>query len=505
MTASNFISRLFTFGLFARPPPSINLTAWERQVLHFLRRAAETSGADPPIEVRVAGGWVRDKLLHRPPGDLDVAVRHASGTDFAQIVTDHAARQMGSEHHSTIGPCEYVPSGCAATVIEPNPENSRHLETAVVMLDGQAFDFVGLRTEVYGEKGRVPTTVSSPDATPKDDAMRRDFTVNALFYNVHTRAVEDPTGTGLRDLRRGVLRTPLRTAAATLLEDPLRALRALRFASTLGFSLAWPLRRALSRPDLHAALEAKVSRERVGSEIANIVSSPRPVVGLRAVERYGLVDAVLGPSRADYSAALDSIDRALAVWAVHGAASHRDVVLFALLAGELSNVRPLLYNALRRPYSLERDVRSVLTHGPRLVALLDGQQLSTFDDDSWVSLAETLRWAGEQLYTPLLVYCAVLMRNDDLPAQLAQVGLVSEICTMPSVMDGHAIVRELGLRKGPNVGHAQRELIRVQLLQMRWKWKLGGLQAMSADSADGTQNIAQWVAALKRRVGDTRR
>lgn len=95
-------------------------------------------------------------------------------------------------------------------------------------------DFVNLRTEAYSEDSRVPQMSLG---TPSEDAFRRDLTINALFYNIHTQLVEDFTGQGLADLRRAIIRTPL-PSMVTLQDDPLRALRVLRFACRFNFSIA---------------------------------------------------------------------------------------------------------------------------------------------------------------------------------------------------------------------------------------------------------------------------
>ena len=72
--------------------------------------------------------------------------------------------------------------------------------------------------------------------TPEQDAFRRDFTINSLFYNINTKEVEDYTGKGIEDMKLGVIRTPL-AAKETFVDDPLRVLRAIRFASRFGFAL----------------------------------------------------------------------------------------------------------------------------------------------------------------------------------------------------------------------------------------------------------------------------
>ncbi len=141
-------------------------------------------------------------------------------------------------------------------IISRNPEKSKHLETATMRVGSFWIDFVNLRTEAYTEGSRIP---SMGIGGPEEDALRRDLTINALFYNVNTGEVEDYSGRGLEDMRDGVIRTPL-PALTTLLDDPLRVLRAVRFASRLDFGMSPELRAAASDPSVHRALAQKVGR-----------------------------------------------------------------------------------------------------------------------------------------------------------------------------------------------------------------------------------------------------
>ena len=109
---------------------------------------------------------------------------------------------------------------------------------------------------------------------PPEDAFRRDLTINALFYNIGTGEVEDLTGMGLRDLSSKVVATPL-PSRVTLLDDPLRLLRAVRFATRLGFTISEDLLDAGSCNEVQSALATKVSRERLGAEV-NQMLSKRP-------------------------------------------------------------------------------------------------------------------------------------------------------------------------------------------------------------------------------------
>ena len=124
------------------------------------------------------------------------------------------------------------------TVIKANPDQSKHLETATCCIGGLELDFVNLRTEHYDDASdrRIPHQVFC--GTAEEDAYRRDITINSLFYNVTTSKVEDLTGCGVRDLLVDrLIRTPL-DPRVTFMDDPLRVLRAVRFAAVLeGFEL----------------------------------------------------------------------------------------------------------------------------------------------------------------------------------------------------------------------------------------------------------------------------
>ncbi|EGB07805.1 hypothetical protein AURANDRAFT_27394, partial [Aureococcus anophagefferens] len=223
----------------------VELTKEEAELVEVLCAAAAPTGTT----VRICGGWVRDKALGRVTKDVDVALDNVSGAAFAARVSEALAAR-GGDRGSNIG------------VIAANPEQSKHLETATMRLCGIEVDFVNLRSESYADAGdtRIPTMTFG---TPEQDALRRDFTLNALFFNVHSRAIEDYTKRGWDDLRTGIMRTPLEPRV-TLLDDPLRALRGVRFASRYCFALEQGFVGACLLPEVRAALLAKVSRERVG-------------------------------------------------------------------------------------------------------------------------------------------------------------------------------------------------------------------------------------------------
>ncbi|KAF4646929.1 CCA tRNA nucleotidyltransferase, mitochondrial, partial [Perkinsus chesapeaki] len=151
-----------------------------------------------------------DKLLGKESDDIDIAVDDMSGESFAYKVKDFLATTSPNASCSSVG------------VVRANPDQSKHLETATLRVLDVSLDVNNLRTETYTQDSRIPVVSLG---TPQEDASRRDFTINALFYNLRTAAVEDYTGKGLDDLRAGIIRTPLEPTI-TFQDDPLRILRA---------------------------------------------------------------------------------------------------------------------------------------------------------------------------------------------------------------------------------------------------------------------------------------
>eukprot|EP00584_Thalassiosira_punctigera_P000529 CAMPEP_0172527070 /NCGR_PEP_ID=MMETSP1067-20121228/1847_1 /TAXON_ID=265564 ORGANISM="Thalassiosira punctigera, Strain Tpunct2005C2" /NCGR_SAMPLE_ID=MMETSP1067 /ASSEMBLY_ACC=CAM_ASM_000444 /LENGTH=706 /DNA_ID=CAMNT_0013310735 /DNA_START=177 /DNA_END=2297 /DNA_ORIENTATION=+ len=305
-------------------PIRIDLTDEEEDLFDLLRTVTADTGMKSTL--RVAGGWVRDKILasdefrrlHAKDGldeegtkqsatatkakskeedleltrqaimtssasflsvtehvDIDIALDDRLGREFADELNSWLASR-GRESH-TVG------------VVLKNPEKSKHLETATMRINNYWIDFVNLRAEEYATDSRIPELMRI--GTPLEDAMRRDLTINSLFYNINEDRVEDMTGRGLDDLRKGVVDTPL-PPLTTLLDDPLRVLRSVRFAARLRFGVADALREAAADPRVRGALEQKVSRERVGSEVDLMLKSRDPVRALRLLVNLGLIDTV---------------------------------------------------------------------------------------------------------------------------------------------------------------------------------------------------------------------
>jgi tRNA nucleotidyltransferase (CCA-adding enzyme) len=234
---------------------------------------------------RVAGGWVRDKLLGKESADIDIALDDQSGVDFAEGVNAYLA-SLGQETRTI-------------AVIQANPDQSKHLETANLRVLGFEIDCVNLRAETYAADSRIPEIRFG---SPLEDAMRRDFTINSLFYNINTGEIEDFSGRGLPDMKEGVIRTPL-TPYQTFMDDPLRILRAIRFACRLGYRLDNDICTCTQMPEIQHALSEKVSRERVLKEMEGMLSytqACKPILAFSHIFKLGIFDSlfVLPPKEA---------------------------------------------------------------------------------------------------------------------------------------------------------------------------------------------------------------
>jgi poly(A) polymerase len=223
----------------------------------LLAQAADELG----VHAWAVGGYVRDRLLGRQHREIDVVVEDGRGPQLAA----HFARLTGS----------------------PPPVVFERFGTAQVMWGERPIEFASARAESYRDDSRKPDVEpASIDA----DLRRRDFTVNTLLMDFDG-TVEDRLGTGLADLRTRLLRTPL-DPVTTFTDDPLRMLRAVRFAAQLDFE---------TDPSLLPAMRSLADRlgppvvsvERIADELRKMLVSERPKKALELLDAGGLLSRVL--------------------------------------------------------------------------------------------------------------------------------------------------------------------------------------------------------------------
>lgn len=220
-----------------------------------ISRIVDTMG----VEAYVIGGYVRDYYLGRRCTDIDVVVV-GSGIEVARAL----AREVGTN----------------VTVF-------KRFGTAMLHADGLEVEFVGARKESYSPDSRKPAV---EEGTLRDDQLRRDFTINALAWSLNGATfgqLVDPFG-GMADLEACIIRTPC-DPDVTFSDDPLRMMRAVRFATQLGFDIAPETFEAIER---HRERIGIVSRERIITEINKMVASPVPSIGFDLMDRTGLLPLV---------------------------------------------------------------------------------------------------------------------------------------------------------------------------------------------------------------------
>lgn len=215
------------------------------------------------VECYVVGGFVRDSILERNSGqDIDV-VAIGSGIELAKKVAQSLSKNPKVSIFKTYG-------------------------TAMFRYNQIELEFVGARRESYAKESRNPEVT---EGTLEDDQKRRDFTVNALAISLNYSSYGDLLDpfNGLEDLRNRRLKTPL-DPNVTFSDDPLRMLRAIRFATQLNFQIETQSFESIKKN--HKRIDI-ISKERIVVELNKILESSKPSIGLKLLEQSGLLKQIL--------------------------------------------------------------------------------------------------------------------------------------------------------------------------------------------------------------------
>lgn len=223
-------------------------------IFHILAEIAEEN----KIETYVIGGYVRDLILHRPSQDIDIVVQ-GNGITLAEA----AAQKLGHLKVSVF----------------------KNFGTAMFRYKGTEIEFVGARKESYRSDSRKPLVEAG---TIEDDQKRRDFTINALAISLNKPdygRLVDPFN-GLQHLQERLIKTPLEPGI-TFSDDPLRMMRAIRFASQLNFRIEENTFKAICT---HKNRLSIISTERIMDEFNKIMLSPEPSRGIFLLDETGLLE-----------------------------------------------------------------------------------------------------------------------------------------------------------------------------------------------------------------------
>lgn len=229
----------------------------DKKIFRLISETADEMG----VACYLIGGYVRDFFLYRSSKDIDV-VAVGQGIELAKAV----AEKLGKKSRISV---------------------FKNFGTAQIKYKEYEIEFVGARKESYRLDSRKPIV---EDGTLEDDQRRRDFTINAMAFCLNGERygeLLDPFH-GIRDLEELIIRTPL-DPDITFSDDPLRMMRAIRFASQLGFDIYPDTFDAIGRNKERISI---LSMERVTDELNKIILSPKPSVGFILLERTGLLDII---------------------------------------------------------------------------------------------------------------------------------------------------------------------------------------------------------------------
>jgi tRNA nucleotidyltransferase/poly(A) polymerase len=265
--ATGFFARIYFFSCYlcCAKTEVMYIDLDKKEILKHLSakpfRVVSEAAGRLGLDVYVIGGYVRDTYLHRASKDIDI-VTVGSGIELAREV----ARELGKSTHLSV---------------------FKNFGTAQLKNKELEIEFVGARKESYQRDSRKPIV---EDGTLEDDQNRRDFTINTLALCLNKERYGELTDPfdGLRDMEYQIIRTPL-DPDITFSDDPLRMMRAIRFASQLGFFIDPDTFDAIvrNRERIHI-----ISEERIVDELNKIILSPKPSVGFELLDLSGLLSLI---------------------------------------------------------------------------------------------------------------------------------------------------------------------------------------------------------------------
>lgn len=415
--------------------------------------ATHIRGTDYERRVWLVGGAVRDELLNRPlRADFDLV------TEFDP---------------------ELLVKQLAKVFRTAPPETYPRFGTAMLRLHDATLEFAAARAESYEENSRKPNV---EPATLEQDAKRRDFTVNTLLRNLSTGEILDLLGTGLKDLKSGLLRTPT-DPSSTFHDDPLRILRAVRFKWTLGFEYV---------PELHTALKSEahrltiISAERIRDELSRILELADADKALDEMLELGIL-AQFAPELVSMKGVEQGRYHDADVW------THSLRVLHNVGPGDIALSLAALLHDVGKPATrtrddngdirffgheavgadIAKDLLIRLKFGTAVaekvwILVKNHMRLGSSPTFSEAAARRLIRDMGENLGDLLALVEADAnalktgVRVFDLQAIKAQIERVSSATpaeTLESPLSGEEIMRLLGIEAGPLVGEAKAWLL----------------------------------------------
>ena len=256
-----------------------SLTEKEKECFSIIMNILKKNNLTSTI-CRVAGGWVRDKLLGKESDDIDIALNDMKGSTLANLINE-----------------ELYPGKNKVGIIQQNVEKGKNLETATIKVCQTWIDLVNLRCE---DKNKI--------GTPLTDAERRDLSINSLFYNINEGKVEDFTNKGIHDLENGIIETPI-DAEITFRDDPLRILRMLRFAIKYKFRIGFNINNYIekNKEEIVKNFYDNISKERIEKELYKVFIMNNSSFAIAYLYSFNILDIILLTKNYDQENNYDNI------------------------------------------------------------------------------------------------------------------------------------------------------------------------------------------------------
>ncbi len=451
-------------------------------ILEILRTA--TRGTKYDGRLFLVGGFVRDRVLGKP-----------SATEAIDLVLEgdalglaHFFRERGAADHE---PVVYPRFG-----------------TAMIVVQGRDVELVTARIESYAADSRKPDSVLP--GTLAEDATRRDFTLNTLLQNLHTGEIIDPLGRAYADLEAGILRTPT-DPKVTFEDDPLRMLRAVRFAARFGFTIepfTWKaVRQSVPRLGI-------ISKERIRDEFSKTLLTDRAPLGLNLLKDSGLL-AEFAPELAAMVGVTQNEFHAYPVW------EHTLIALGNLPADASLTLRlaTLLHDVGKPPTKAVGEDGKVHFYGHAergaeiarrfltqlkypndiitAVSMLVAQHMRIGDyRPAWTDAAvrRLIRDLGPHLndlfeinradVSALAPERTGISRGVELRARMAPIQEAEDINALTSPLDGQELMARLGIKPGKQLGQIK-EYLTNEVVEGR----------LALDDKDGAEKLARAMVA----------
>ncbi|MBN1765650.1 MAG: CCA tRNA nucleotidyltransferase [Sedimentisphaerales bacterium] len=358
-----------------------------------------------------AGGSVRDMLLGKRPKDYD-------------ITTNAVPKEVIKLFRRTLS------IGAKFGVV-------------VVLIGGRQVEVATFRSDQSYQDGRRPDKVVFTDA--RHDALRRDFTINGMFYDPLKKEVIDYVG-GQADLKKHVIRA-IGRADERFAEDHLRMLRAIRFAGRLQYHIAPATWKAICK---HAAKINKISSERIAMELEQILVDPNRASGIQLVADSGLGYKILN------NLSRDQLKLGISVIGQLPRRCSFDLALAGLLCACDEETAGQIGRDLKTSNQLRRHVQWLVGSREKLLTSIP------------LSKGHLKKWLSQPLFETLITLCRAWLRAHGRPqTPLRQLrrqirNLGDEPISPPAILDGHDLIK-LGAVSGPMVGQLAEELYLAQL------------------------------------------